>query len=195
MLDLNCDTTPCLISTKDEKELWHRKLRHGSMKQISMLYVKDLVHGLPKIKYEKFELFNACSLDEQVKSSFKSINTTTTNQALQLLPMDLFGPKKGAVVGFCRNHLSRAVAGFAERVLASSPLEIETLAIQFALVYLAEKAKFGRELHLHISLTTYSLSVYKLIMGSDPCPWILRPMVDDCKERLGQLSNVLLVHE
>lgn len=69
LLNVDYDVGHCLMSIKDEKELWYRKLGHVSMRHIIKLSTKDLVRGLPKIKHEKFELCNVCSLDIQVRSN------------------------------------------------------------------------------------------------------------------------------
>ncbi|OAY24807.2 hypothetical protein MANES_17G026196v8 [Manihot esculenta] len=59
----------------------------------------ELVDGLPKIKYEKDKVCDACQMGKQVKSSFKSINKVIFSRPLQLLHMDLFSPTRVASHG------------------------------------------------------------------------------------------------
>ena len=46
--DLSKQNVTCLISTEDDRDIWHRNLGHLSLKYISKLSKKDLVKGLPK---------------------------------------------------------------------------------------------------------------------------------------------------
>ena len=62
LLDVNPNSTHYLISIKEDKDLWHKRLWHVSMKQISKISNKKLVQGLPNLKYKKTELCNAYTL-------------------------------------------------------------------------------------------------------------------------------------
>ena len=53
---------------------------------------KDAVRGIPKLKFVKDRLCNACQHGEQTKSSFKSIKNVMTTHPLELIHIDLFGP-------------------------------------------------------------------------------------------------------
>ena len=64
------------------------------MKQLNKLISKDLVIGLPKIKFEKDKICAACQKGKQVRSSFHSKNILSTSKPLELLHMDLFGPSR-----------------------------------------------------------------------------------------------------
>ncbi|KAG8642634.1 hypothetical protein MANES_12G103911v8 [Manihot esculenta] len=79
----------CFVSISDNSWIWHRRFSHAN----------ELVDGLPKIKYEKNKVCDACQMGKQVKSSFKSINKVITSRPLQLLHMDLFGPTRVASLG------------------------------------------------------------------------------------------------
>ncbi|KAI6678769.1 hypothetical protein NL676_039565 [Syzygium grande] len=57
------------------------------------------------------------------------------------------GEREGSVAGICRDSLGRIVGGFAERAVASSALEIETLALRAALVYLQDRTELRRRQH------------------------------------------------
>jgi len=52
---------------------------------------KDLRVGLPKVKFEKDKLCDACQKGKQTKTSFKPKNMVSTTRPLELLHLDLFG--------------------------------------------------------------------------------------------------------
>ncbi|GJX71702.1 integrase, catalytic region, zinc finger, CCHC-type containing protein [Tanacetum coccineum] len=59
----------CLLSkaSKSKSWLWHRRLNHLNFGTINDLARKDLVRGLPRLKFEKDHLCSACQLgNEQV---------------------------------------------------------------------------------------------------------------------------------
>ena len=60
--DLKEQNVTCFTSLKFEKWLWHRKLGHASMYQISKLVKKNLVRGIPNIKFDKDITCDACQL-------------------------------------------------------------------------------------------------------------------------------------
>ena len=68
------------------------------MDLIAKLLRKDLVFGLPKIKFEKDHLCSVCQQGKQTKTSFKSKSHISTTRPLQLLHMDLFGPSMTYVI-------------------------------------------------------------------------------------------------
>ena len=84
----------CLLSKEENSWLWHRRIAHIHMDHLNKLVTKELVNGLPKIKFEKDKLCDACQKGKMVKVSFKSKNIVSTNKPLQLLHMDLFGPSR-----------------------------------------------------------------------------------------------------
>lgn len=92
----------CLAAVQDQTILWHRRLGHVHMELINKLVTKNLVKGLPKLKYEKTGICNACQLGKQSRNSFTSKNQVSTSLPLQLLHLDLFGPERYASLG--NNH-------------------------------------------------------------------------------------------
>ena len=82
----------CLSAISSGSWLWHRRLGHVSIDTIKKLVKLDLVRGLPTHKLELEGLCDACVHGKQTKSSFKSKDMVSTDQPLQLLHMDLFGP-------------------------------------------------------------------------------------------------------
>nr|KYP59259.1 Retrovirus-related Pol polyprotein from transposon TNT 1-94 [Cajanus cajan] len=96
MLDLEhsitISNTKCLIAKKDNIWLWHRRVAHIHMDHLNKLSRKEVVVGLPKLKFSKDKLCDACQKGKQVKASFKRKNQISTSRPLQLIHMDLFGP-------------------------------------------------------------------------------------------------------
>ncbi|GJZ71594.1 integrase, catalytic region, zinc finger, CCHC-type containing protein, partial [Tanacetum coccineum] len=84
----------CLLSKASSTKtwLWHRRLNHLYFGTLNELARKDLVRGLPNLKYEKEHLCPSCQLGKSKKSShpLKTVNTNT--EVLNTLHMDLCGP-------------------------------------------------------------------------------------------------------
>ncbi|GKA49937.1 retrovirus-related pol polyprotein from transposon TNT 1-94 [Tanacetum coccineum] len=59
---------------------------------ITLLSKKDVVTGLPKLKYVKDQLCSSCEMSKAKKSSFKSKVVPSSKGRLNLLHMDLCGP-------------------------------------------------------------------------------------------------------
>ncbi|GKE38528.1 integrase, catalytic region, zinc finger, CCHC-type containing protein, partial [Tanacetum coccineum] len=75
----------CLLSeaSKNKSWLWHRRLNHLNFGTINDLARKDLVRGLPRLKFEKDHLCSACQLGSSKNTNLEVLNT---------LHMDLCGP-------------------------------------------------------------------------------------------------------
>jgi len=69
------------------------------MHHLKKLISKELVDGLPKLKFEKDHICEAFQKEKQVKNSFKLKNIISTTRPLQLLHMNLFGPSKTMSLG------------------------------------------------------------------------------------------------
>ncbi len=69
------------------------------MYQISKLAKKNLVRGIPNIKFDKDLTCDACQLGKQVKSSKKSKDGISTKRPLEMLHIDLFGPTRTQSLG------------------------------------------------------------------------------------------------
>ena len=78
--------------------LWHCRTAHINMHHLNHLVKKDLVIGLPKLKFEKNKLCEACKKGKQVKNSFQS-KTVSTSKPLELLHIDLSGPSRTMSLG------------------------------------------------------------------------------------------------
>ena len=66
---------------------------------LDKLISNDLVIGLPKLKFEKEHVCEACQKGKQTKQSFKLKNFVSTSKPLELLHMDLFGPSRTMSLG------------------------------------------------------------------------------------------------
>jgi len=61
------------------------------MHHFNKLIYKNLVHGLPKLKFEKDKVCEACQKGKQTKIYFKHIFFYTSRPLKLLLHVDLFG--------------------------------------------------------------------------------------------------------
>ena len=82
------------MTNNNEAWLWHKRFAHIHMEHMNKLIKHDLVVGLPKIKFIKDKLCDACQKGKQTKTTFKSKNVVSSSRPLQLLCMDLFGPSR-----------------------------------------------------------------------------------------------------
>jgi len=66
---------------------------------LNKLISKDLVIGLPKLRFEKDHICETCQKGKQIKNSFKLKNVISSSKPLELLHMDLFGPSRTTSLG------------------------------------------------------------------------------------------------
>ena len=88
----------CQVVSDETCWLWHRRLGHVSIYLISNLVRKNLVRGLPQIKFEKDHLCDACQHGKRFRESQPSKTDVTTSKVLDLLYLDLFGPTQIASI-------------------------------------------------------------------------------------------------
>nr|GEU45456.1 retrovirus-related Pol polyprotein from transposon TNT 1-94 [Tanacetum cinerariifolium] len=86
----------CLLSKtlKTKSWLWHQRLSHLNFDYITNLAKQGLVHGLPKLKYQKDHLCSACALGKSKKHSHKPKDKDSIQEKLYLLHLDLCGPMR-----------------------------------------------------------------------------------------------------
>ncbi|GJR13053.1 integrase, catalytic region, zinc finger, CCHC-type containing protein [Tanacetum coccineum] len=86
----------CLLSkaSKNKSWLWHRRLNHLNFGTINDLARKDLVRGLPRLKFEKDHLCSACQLGKSKKHTHKPKTENTNLEVLNTLHTDLCGPMR-----------------------------------------------------------------------------------------------------
>ncbi|GJV49863.1 retrovirus-related pol polyprotein from transposon TNT 1-94 [Tanacetum coccineum] len=84
----------CLLpkASKNKSWLWHRRLNHLNFGTINDLVRKDLVRGLPRLKFEKDHLCSTCQLGKSKKHTYKPKTENTNLEVLNTLHMDLCGP-------------------------------------------------------------------------------------------------------
>ncbi|GJT78529.1 retrovirus-related pol polyprotein from transposon TNT 1-94 [Tanacetum coccineum] len=84
----------CLLSraSKNKSWLWHRRLNHLNFGTLNDLARKDLVRGLPRLKFKKDHLCSACQLGKSRKATHKPKTINTIMEVLHTLHMDLCGP-------------------------------------------------------------------------------------------------------
>ncbi|GJU75958.1 retrovirus-related pol polyprotein from transposon TNT 1-94 [Tanacetum coccineum] len=78
--------------------LWHRRLSHLNFDYITLLSKKEVVNGLPKLKYVKDQLCSSCEMSKAKRSSFKTKAVPSSKGRLNLLHMDLCGPMRVASI-------------------------------------------------------------------------------------------------
>ena len=91
---LSQNNLTCLSVLNDDIMLWHKRLGHASLFLLNKLVTKDLVVGLPSIKYDDGKVCDACAMGKQVRNSFKTKNYVSTSRPLEMLHVDLCGPMR-----------------------------------------------------------------------------------------------------
>ncbi|GJW60327.1 retrovirus-related pol polyprotein from transposon TNT 1-94 [Tanacetum coccineum] len=71
--------------------LWHQRVSHLNVDTINLLFKKDIVNGLPKLKYVTDQLCSSCELSKAKRSTFKTKTVSSLKGRLNLLHMDLCG--------------------------------------------------------------------------------------------------------
>nr|GEU67387.1 retrovirus-related Pol polyprotein from transposon TNT 1-94 [Tanacetum cinerariifolium] len=90
----NTSTPICLMAKASPTQawLWHRRLSHLNFDYINLLSKKDVVIGLPKLKYVKDQLCPSCEVSKAKRSSFRTKTVPSSKGRLNLIHMDLCGP-------------------------------------------------------------------------------------------------------
>ena len=79
---------------------WHIRLEHTNFGLIDKLCKRELVDGLPKLKFTKDKICSACLSNEKTrKVIFKLKNKVLTFIPLELIHMNLFGPTRVVSLG------------------------------------------------------------------------------------------------
>ncbi|GKE62058.1 retrovirus-related pol polyprotein from transposon TNT 1-94, partial [Tanacetum coccineum] len=90
-------SSPIYLLSKASKTkfwLWHRRLSHLNFDYITTLAKQGLVHGLPRLKFQKDHLCSTCALGKSKKHSHKPKAEDSIQEKLYLLHMDLCGPMR-----------------------------------------------------------------------------------------------------
>nr|GEX95671.1 retrovirus-related Pol polyprotein from transposon TNT 1-94 [Tanacetum cinerariifolium] len=84
----------CMGASKNKSWLWHRRLNHLNFDTINDLARKDLVRGLPRLKFEEDHLCSACQLGKSKKHTHKPKAENTNLEVLHTLHMDIYRPMR-----------------------------------------------------------------------------------------------------
>nr|GFD02271.1 putative ribonuclease H-like domain-containing protein [Tanacetum cinerariifolium] len=87
------NSSACLLAKASSSQswLWNQGLSHLNFATINNLVKNNLVHGLPKIKFEKDNFCYACEQGKIHRKHYKSKTAFASNKPLYLLHMDLCG--------------------------------------------------------------------------------------------------------
>nr|GFA14835.1 hypothetical protein [Tanacetum cinerariifolium] len=116
-------STPlCLMAKASPTQtwLWHRILSHLNFDYINLLLKKDVVIGLPKLKYIKNQLCSSCEVSKAKGISFKSKAVPSLKGMLNLIHMDLCVPMRNGVV----ERQNRTLVEAARTMLSASKLPL-----------------------------------------------------------------------
>ncbi|GJU69008.1 retrovirus-related pol polyprotein from transposon TNT 1-94 [Tanacetum coccineum] len=123
-------STPiCLMEKASPTQawLWHRRLSHLNFDYINLLSKKDVVIGLPKLKYVKDQLCSSCEVSKAKRSSFKTKTVPSSKGRLNLLHMDLCGPMRVASINGKKYILSKGYRVYNKR----TRLIVESIHLRF----------------------------------------------------------------
>ncbi|GJS47631.1 retrovirus-related pol polyprotein from transposon TNT 1-94 [Tanacetum coccineum] len=87
-------STPiCLMAKASPTQawLWHRRLSHLNFDYINLLSKKDVVIGLPKLKYVKDQLCSSCEVSKAKRSSFKSKTVPSSSKFKRTVKFASYG--------------------------------------------------------------------------------------------------------
>ncbi|GKB21866.1 retrovirus-related pol polyprotein from transposon TNT 1-94 [Tanacetum coccineum] len=87
-------TPICFIAKASPTQAWlmHRRLSLLNFDYINLISKKDIMIGLPKLKYLKDQLCSSCELSNAKRSLFKTKAIPSSKGRINLLHMDLCGP-------------------------------------------------------------------------------------------------------
>jgi transposase InsO family protein len=86
------DPKACLVTKSNLGWLWHRRLTHVGMRNLTKLQKDERILGLTNVVFEKDRLCSACQAWKQVGAHHPTKNILPSSRLLKLLHMDLFGP-------------------------------------------------------------------------------------------------------
>nr|GFB11472.1 hypothetical protein [Tanacetum cinerariifolium] len=97
------NSSTCLLAKASSSQswLWHQRLSHLNFATINNLVKKNLVQGLPKMKFEKDHLCSAYEQGKIHRKHHKSKTAFASNKPLYLLHMDLCEASK-VIISFIK---------------------------------------------------------------------------------------------
>nr|GEV35545.1 integrase, catalytic region, zinc finger, CCHC-type, peptidase aspartic, catalytic [Tanacetum cinerariifolium] len=112
--------------------LWNRRLSHLNFDYINLLSKKDVVIGLPKLKYVKDQLCSSYEVSLAKRSSFQTKTVPSSKGRLNLFHMDLCGPVRVASINGKKYIQIIIVPSQQESDLLFGPLYDEFFTIEVA---------------------------------------------------------------
>ena len=115
------------------EDLWHQRMRHASYKQLSIVFKKEAVLGIPKLVKVNNVVCGSYQLGKQIRAHHHANLTTTTSRPLELLHIDLLGRTRIESLGDKRyimvvvNDFTRFTWAILLRFKFEAPHQIETL--------------------------------------------------------------------
>nr|GEV61876.1 retrotransposon protein, putative, Ty1-copia subclass [Tanacetum cinerariifolium] len=103
------------------------RLSHLNFNYINMLSKKDVVIGLPKLRYVKDQLCSSCEVSKEKRSSFKSKAVPSLKGRLNLLHIDLCSSMRVASINGKKYILSKGYPVYNKRIR----LIVESIHIHF----------------------------------------------------------------
>nr|GFA06722.1 integrase, catalytic region, zinc finger, CCHC-type, peptidase aspartic, catalytic [Tanacetum cinerariifolium] len=96
----NTSTLICLMAkaSLNQAWIWHRRLSYLNFDYINLLLKKDVVIGLPKLKYVKEKLCSSCEVSKATRSSLRTKTVPSLKGRLNLLRMHLCGPMRVDII-------------------------------------------------------------------------------------------------
>ena len=96
----NCYVVPnshsehCNLASLDSESLWHERLGHINLKELTRISKREVVRGLPKVNFRENVVCGDCQLGKQIRATHKNLNHLGISKPLELLHMDLMGPTR-----------------------------------------------------------------------------------------------------
>ncbi|GKD38297.1 integrase, catalytic region, zinc finger, CCHC-type containing protein, partial [Tanacetum coccineum] len=81
-------------ASKNKSWLWHRRLNHLNFGTLNDLARKDLVRGLPQLKFKKDHLCSACQLGKTIATACYTQNRSVIHTLHDKTPYELMHDKK-----------------------------------------------------------------------------------------------------
>nr|GFB80778.1 retrovirus-related Pol polyprotein from transposon TNT 1-94 [Tanacetum cinerariifolium] len=121
--ELTSSTLLCLMAKASPTQvwLWHRRLSYLNFNYVNLLSKKDVVIGLPKLKYIKDQICYSCEVSKAKRISFKSKAIPISKGRLNLLHMDLCGPMRDETLEVLKEFLTMI-----QRNLQASVITVRT---------------------------------------------------------------------
>ena len=99
------------------------------MNQLNKLISKELVKGLPKLKFVMDGMCDEYQKGKQSRVSFKSKNMISTSRQLELLHLDLFGPSRTMIAR--GNHYALVIMDDYSRFVWTFFLSLKKMLLKF----------------------------------------------------------------